>query len=168
MPKAELYKISVADGKVMLRIPEQLVGAETADMDDIQAELHMMDVDYVPEELFDIYNRTSGEFDFLTDVKTTDFTLQIELSDDQSKAYLNVIPPKEIIEPLTIERVLAALREENVFQGFDREFIEKIIKERIYFEPVVVGAGNPLYMAKMVILNCFFSRKSFVRLRSQV
>ena len=54
MPKAELYKISVADGKVMLRIPEQLVGAETADMDDIQAELHMMDVDYVPEELFDI------------------------------------------------------------------------------------------------------------------
>ena len=52
----------------MLRIPEQLVGAETADMDDIQAELHMMDVDYVPEELLDIYNRTSGEFDFLTDV----------------------------------------------------------------------------------------------------
>ena len=70
----------------MLRIPEQLVGAETADMDDIQAELHMMDVDYVPEELLDIYNRTSGEFDFLTDVKTTDFTLQIELSDDQSRA----------------------------------------------------------------------------------
>ena len=126
----------------MLRIPEQLVGAETADMDDIQAELHMMDVDYVPEELLDIYNRTSGEFDFLTDVKTTDFTLQIELSDDQSKAYLNVIPPKEIIEPLTIERVLAALREENVFQGFDREFIEKIIKERIYFEPVVVASGK--------------------------
>ncbi|MDC0229417.1 FapA family protein [Deltaproteobacteria bacterium] len=142
MPKAELYKISVADGKVMLRIPEQLVGAETADMDDIQSELHMMDVDYVPEELLDIYNRTSGEFDFLTDVKTTDFTLLIELSDDQSKAYLNVIPPKEIIEPLTIERVLAALREENVFQGFDREFIEKVIKERIYFEPVVVASGK--------------------------
>ena len=97
MPKAELYKISVTDGKVMLRIPEQLVGAETADMDDIQAELHMMDVDYVPEELLDIYNRTSGDFDFLTDVKTQNFTLQIELSDDQSKAYLNVIPPKEII-----------------------------------------------------------------------
>ena len=142
MPKAELYKISVADGKVMLRIPEQLVGAETADIDDIQAELHMMDVDYVPEELYDIYNRTSGEFDFLTYVKTTNFTLQIELSDDQSKAYLNIIPPKEIIEPLTLERVLVALRQENVFQGINREFIEKIIKERIYFEPVVVASGK--------------------------
>ena len=142
MPKAELYKISVAEGKVMLRIPEQLVGAETADMDDIQAELHMMDVDYVPEELLGIYNRTSGEFDFLTDVKTTKFTLQIELSDDKSKAYLNVIPPKEIIEPLTLERVMAVLREENVFQGIDTEFIKKIIKERIYFEPVVVASGK--------------------------
>ena len=38
--------------------------------------------------------------------------------------------------------MLAALREENVFQGFDREFIEKIIKERIYFEPVVVASGK--------------------------
>ena len=142
MPKAELYKISVSDGKVMLRIPEQLVGAETANMDDIQAELHMMDVDYVPEELLNIYNRTSGDFDFLTDVKTTDYTLQIELSDDQSKAYLNVIPPKEIIDPLTLERVLSALREENVFQGIDREFIEKIIKERIYFEPLIVASGK--------------------------
>ena len=126
----------------MLRIPEQLVGAEIADMDDIQAELHMMDVDYVPEELLDIYNRTSGEFDFLIDVKTTDFTLQIELSDDQSKAYLNVIPPKDVIEPLTLERVLAALREENVYQGIDREFIEKIITDRIYFEPVIVASGK--------------------------
>ena len=126
----------------MLRIPEQLIGAETADMDDIQAELHMMDVDYVPEELLDIYNRTSGEFDFLTDVKTQNFTLQIELSDDQSKAFLNVIPPKEIIDPLTLEQVLATLRQENIFQGIDREFIEKIIKERIYFEPVVVASGK--------------------------
>jgi len=142
MPKAELYKISVTDGKVMLRIPEQLIGAETADMDDIQAELHMMDVDYVPEELLDIYNRTSGEFDFLTDVKTQNFTLQIALSDDQSKAFLNVIPPKEIIDPLTLEQVLATLRQENIFQGIDREFIEKIIKERIYFEPVVVACGK--------------------------
>ena len=38
--------------------------------------------------------------------------------------------------------MLAALREENVFQGFDREFIEKIIKERIYFEPLVVASGK--------------------------
>ena len=68
--------------------------------------------------------------------------MQIELSDDQSKAYLNIIPPKEIIEPLTLERVLAALREENVFQGFDREFIEKIIKEKIFFEPLVVASGK--------------------------
>ncbi len=142
MPKAELYKISVADGKVMLRVPEQLIGAEIADMNDIQAELHMMDVDYIPEQLLDIYNRTSGEFDFLTDLKTTDFTLQIELSEDDSKAYLNVIPPQEEIEPLTLERVLAAFREKNVHQGIDREYIEKIITDRIYYEPALAASGK--------------------------
>ncbi|MBG55950.1 MAG: hypothetical protein CL935_02320 [Deltaproteobacteria bacterium] len=161
MPKSELYKISVADGKVMLRIPEQLVGAETADMDDIQAELHMMDVDYVPEELLDIYNRTSGEFDFLTYLKTTNFTLQIELSDDQSKAYLNIIPPKEIIEPLTLERVLSALRQENVFQGIDREFIEKIIKDKIYFEPLEVARGKTPVNGKNGHLELLFLPEKF-------
>ena len=137
-----MYKISVADGKVMLRVPEQLIGAETADINEIQAELHLMDVDYIPEQLLDIYNRTSGEFDFLTDLKTTDFTLQIELSEDDSKAYLNVIPPQEEIEPLTLERVLAAFREKNVHQGIDREYIEKIITDRIYYEPALAASGK--------------------------
>ena len=77
MPKADLYKISITDGKVLLRIPQQLIGAETANIDDIQAELHLMGVDYIPEKLQDIYERTSGEFDFLTDFETTSFTLQI-------------------------------------------------------------------------------------------
>ena len=86
MPKADLYKITIADGKVMLRIPQQLVGADIADMDDIQAELHLMNVDYVPEHLLEIYNRTSGEFDFLADLETTDYTLQVELSEDEAEA----------------------------------------------------------------------------------
>ena len=82
MAKAELYKITINDGKVMLRIPQQLVGAETASMDDIQAELHLRNLNYVPEQLLEIYNRTSGEFDYLADVETNDYTLQIELSED--------------------------------------------------------------------------------------
>jgi len=95
MAKAELYKITINDGKVMLRIPEQLVGAETASMDDIQAELHLRNLNYVPEQLLEIYNRTSGEFDYLADVETNDYTLQIELSEDESRAYVNIIPPSE-------------------------------------------------------------------------
>ena len=72
MAKAELYKITINDGKVMLRIPEQLVGAETASMDDIQAELHLRNLDYVPEQLLEIYNRTSGELINWGEVKTKD------------------------------------------------------------------------------------------------
>jgi len=142
MPKADLYKITINDGKVMLRIPQQLVGAETANIDDIQQELHMMGVDYIPEKLLEIYNRTSGEFDFLTEFKTTNFSLQIDLSDDESKAYLNVIPPKEVVEELSLEKVIEELKEKNILQGINYKIIEKIIEKKIYYEPTVVSRGK--------------------------
>ena len=142
MPKADLYKISINDGKVLLRIPQQLVGAELANMDDIQAELHLMGVDYVPEQLQEIYERTSGDFDFLTDFETTGFTMQVELSKDEAKAYLNIIPPKEEEETLTLERIINVLKEKNVQQGFNNKGIEKIIAEKIYYEPALVASGK--------------------------
>ena len=142
MPKADLYKISIKDGKVLLRIPQQLVGAELANMDDIQAELHLMGVDYVPEQLQEIYERTSGDFDFLTDFETTGFTLQVELSKDEAKGYLNIIPPKEEEEALTLERIISVLKEKNIQQGFNNKIIEKIIAEKIYYEPALVASGK--------------------------
>ena len=41
MPKAELYKISVVEGKVLVRVPPQLVGAQTASLDDILSLIHI-------------------------------------------------------------------------------------------------------------------------------
>ena len=142
MPKADLYKISITDGKVLLRIPQQLIGAETANIDDIQAELHLMGVDYIPEKLQDIYERTSGEFDFLTDFKTTSFTLQIQLSKGEEKAYLNIIPPMEEDDPLTLEMIIRELKEKNILQGIKNKTIEKMIAEKIYYEPLIIASGK--------------------------
>ena len=142
MPKADLYKISITDGKVLLRIPQQLIGAETANIDDIQAELHLMGVDYIPEKLQDIFEKTSGEFDFLTDIKTTRFTLQIELSRGEEKAYLNIIPPMEEDEPLTLEFIIRELKEKNILQGIKNKTIEKMIAEKIYYEPLIIASGK--------------------------
>ena len=142
MPKADLYKISITDGKVLLRIPQQLIGAETANIDDIQAELHLMGVDYIPEKLQDIFERTSGEFDFLTDIKTTSFTLQVELSRGEEKAYLNIIPPMEEDEPLTLEFIIRELKEKNILQGIKNKTIEKMIAEKIYYEPLIIASGK--------------------------
>ena len=142
MPKADLYKISITDGKVLLRIPQQLIGAETANIDDIQAELHLMGVDYIPEKLQDIFERTSGEFDFLTDFKTTSFTLQIELSKGEEKAYLNIIPPMEEDDPLTLEMIIRELKEKNILQGIKNKTIEKMIAEKIYYEPLIIASGK--------------------------
>ncbi|MEC9070212.1 MAG: FapA family protein [SAR324 cluster bacterium] len=161
MPKADLYKISITDGKVLLRIPQQLIGAETANIDDIQAELHLMGVDYIPEKLQDIYDRTSGEFDFLTDFKTTSFTLQIELSKDEEKAYLNIIPPMEEEEPLTLELILRELKEKNILQGINNKSIEKMIAEKIYYEPVIVASGKETVQGRNGFPELLFLPKKF-------
>jgi len=148
MAKAELYKITINDGKVMLRVPQQLVGAETASMDDIQAELHLRNLDYVPEQLLEIYNRTSGEFDYLADVETNDYTLQIELSEDESRAYVNIIPPSEEGDPLTMELIIAALEGKNIFQGISSKNIKNIIADKIFYEPVLVASGKSVVHGK--------------------
>ena len=148
MAKAELYKITINDGKVMLRIPQQLVGAETASMDDIQAELHLRNLDYVPEQLLEIYNRTSGEFDYLADVETNDYTLQIELSEDESRAYVNIIPPSEEGDPLTMELIIAALEGKNIFQGISSKNIKNIIADKIFYEPALVASGKSVVHGK--------------------
>ena len=142
MPKAELYKISVVEGKVLVRVPPQLVGAQTASLDDIQADLHLMDVDYIPEKLLEIYEKTTGDFDYLCDEQTKDFTLQIELTKDESAVFLNIVPPTVEEVPLTEERIYAALKEKDIYQGILDENIKKMISEKIYFEPTMVACGR--------------------------
>ena len=80
MAKKELFKIKVLDGSVLLRIPPQLVGAETANIDEIQENLHLMDVDYVPDKLLEIYQKSSGDFDYLCDEINKEFNLVIEIN----------------------------------------------------------------------------------------
>ncbi len=140
---AELYKISVVDGKIMLRIPPQLVGAETANLDDIQADLHLMDVDYLPERLLEIHERSSGAFEFLCDQVTRDFVIQVELVNNEQEAYVNIIPPQNPQEPLTIDRILAALKEKNVVQGVDKERVQQMIDQQVYYDPTLVAHGRP-------------------------
>ena len=160
MAKADLYKIAVVDGKVMLRVPPQLVGAQTASLDDIQADLHLMDVDYIPERLLEIYDRTSEEFEFLCDEQTKDFTLQVELTRDESAVFLNIIPPSLENETPTMERILAALKEKGIYQGILTENINRILSEKIYYEPTKVAEGKAPVHGKDGYAEILFLPKS--------
>ena len=86
-----------------------------------------MDVNYIPEKLLEIYERTSGEFDYLCDEENKDFTLQIELTKDESAVYLNIVLPK-IEEPLTEERTTLHSRKRNLL-GVLEENIQKMISK---------------------------------------
>ena len=112
-----------------------------------------MDVDYIPEKLLEIYEKTTGDFDYLCDEQTKDFTLQIELTKDESAVFLNIVPPTVEEEPLTEERIFAALKEKGIYQGILDENIKKMIaritgqisSKRWGRKPKPVGDfGNPL------------------------
>ena len=142
MAKAELYKFSISDGKILLRVPPQLVGAELPDLDEIQADLHVMGADYLPETLLEIFERISGNFEYLCDEQTTEFIVLVEMSEDESQVFLNIVPPQEPTQPITLERCLDALKEQGIQQGIQQDTIQRMIEEQVYYEPTVVAQGR--------------------------
>ena len=142
MAKKELFKIKVLDGSVLLRIPPQLVGAETANIDEIQENLHLMDVDYVPDKLLEIYQKSSGDFDYLCDEINKEFNLVIEINKDESQVFLNIMPPKDDKKILSIEKIYSVLHEKGIYQGINKKTIENMIEKKIYYEPTIVALGK--------------------------
>jgi len=142
MAKAELYKISISDGKILLRVPPQLVGAEVPDLDEIQDDLHVLGADYLPETLLEVYEQTSGNFEYLCDEKTTEFIVLVEMNEDESQVFLNIVPPQEPAQPVTMERCLDALKEQGIQQGIDKDTIQRMIAEQVHYEPTVVAQGR--------------------------
>ena len=132
MAKAELYKISISDGKILLRVPPQLVGAEIPDLDEIQTDLHVMGADYLPETLLEVFENTSGNFEYLCDEKTTEFIVLVEMNEDESQVFLNIVPPQEPAQPVTMARCLDALKEQGIQQGIDKDTIQRMINEQVY------------------------------------
>lgn len=141
--KKELYKLAVVDEKLLLRVPPQLVGAETANLDDIQRELHMMDAPYLPERLLEIYQRSSGNFEELSDLSSSRFLMQVEVSEDEQSAFLNLIPPPsgDAVE-VTTDEVEHFLEQHEVVAGVELPMIQKMIDEKIYYDYVEVAHGG--------------------------
>lgn len=140
--KKELYKLAVVDGKVLLRVPPQLVGAETANLDDIQRELHMMDAPYLPERLLEIYERNSGNFEELSNLENPDYTLQVDISEDEQTAYLNLIPPPKEGNELTEELLRQYLDQHGITAGILSDVVQKMISEKVFYDYVEVARGR--------------------------
>ena len=130
------------NGKINVRVPPQLVGAENANLDDIQQELHNMDVNYLPERLLEIYERRSGNFEPLCDVNDSEFMLKLDFNEDETSAYLNIVPPKTMREPLTTNKVLNFLRNNQVSQGVLQNSIEEMIQQQVHYEYTLIAQGQ--------------------------
>ncbi|MGK5090646.1 FapA family protein [Deltaproteobacteria bacterium TL4] len=142
MVATSLYQIRVKDGKVLLRIASANT-SENADLNQIESELYDLDVDFQPERLLEIYQKQSGQYEVLCDELNTEYQLQVEISKDEMKAYLTIIPPMHAgHDSLTMERINQVLLEAEIGQGIQYSILEKMIDDHIDNEPVLIALGQ--------------------------
>jgi uncharacterized protein (DUF342 family) len=69
-----------------------------------------------------------------------DGSFSVTVSDDETEAYLTVIPPKEDGVPVTLEEVVDQL--ENQELNYDRSIVESIFEEERWEEDVLIAEGR--------------------------
>ncbi len=137
-----LFELRVESGKVLLRISPAVDGVK-ADLDDIQEELHTLDVDYLPETLLEIYENETNEFEVLCDEENVEYQFIVEMARGAESAYLTVIPPTgETWELLTPDRLESELQEVGIVMGIMKDVLQKIVDEEVFNDPVLVARGR--------------------------
>lgn len=156
--KASLFQTLIKDGQVLLRVTQNEMG-EKASLDAIQANLHEMDVDYVPETLLEIYEKASGKYQVLCDEVSTEYQLFVEVSNEEQSAYLTIIPPTEPEFALTVEQIIKTLHDENIYEGIKLDTIEWMIENNVEHEPTLIAEGELPENGKNGFMELLFNQE---------
>ncbi len=75
-------------------------------------------------------------------VEKSDSRCVIEVSDNEMKAFMTVIPPKPRGRVLDIDDVLEALNDKGVVYGIKHDVIQESLEEEVYNVPILVSEGK--------------------------
>jgi len=75
-------------------------------------------------------------------VEKSDSRVIIEVSDDEMKAFMTVIPPKPRGRVLDIDDVLEALNDKGVVAGIKQDVINESLEEEVYSVPILIAEGT--------------------------
>ena len=85
MSADKYYELKVAGSQVLLLVfpPEK---GKRAKMGDIQRELQELGAKFMPENLFEVFRRASGEFEPVATRESKDYTVLLDLTPDAARA----------------------------------------------------------------------------------
>ena len=143
MSEESQFEIKNQGRQLLLRVHPPEGGRKKAKLQDIEKALRQRKVEFRHEILFDIFRRSSGEFEPLAIHDLKDYQVEIEVSPDTLHAWLTVIPPdvgERKLDPAIIKQTLEGRKVEK---GIMYDQIRRILDQPGAHERVLVAQGKP-------------------------
>lgn len=136
------YELKIGATEVLLRVEPPEKG-KRANLNEIQKELRELEISFRMDHLFDIYRRSSNQFETLANRESVEYDILVQVSPGGQEAQLTVIPPQRGEDKLTPEKFRLALEKAKIEKGILYPELKRIMAERIENEAIVIARGKP-------------------------
>lgn len=139
------FKIKITRVGVMLRvIPPRGRGKRVRVEDVLEAIARKGVVDFDKSRVARAVREARGEYvkisDYIPDERLSGRVV-VEVSNDEMKAFMTLIPPKPGGRDIDMDDVMEALEEKGVVEGIKEDVIQQTLEDEIYNVPVLIAEG---------------------------
>jgi len=140
------FKVKITRVGVMLRVnPPRGKGKKVRVEDVLEAITHKGIVDFDRSRVAKAVREARGEFvkisDYIPDERLSGRVV-VEVSEDEMKAFMTLIPPKPGGRDIDMDDVMEALEEKGVVEGIKEDVIQQTLEDEIYNVPVLIAEGR--------------------------
>ncbi len=140
------FKVKITRIGVMLKVIAPRGRGGKVRVEDVLSAISARGVtDFDKSKVAKIVREANGEYQKIGEwvsVEKSDSRCIIEVSDNEMKAFMTVIPPKPRGRVLDIDDVLEALNDKDVVYGIKHDVIQESVEEDVYNVPILVAEGK--------------------------
>lgn len=140
------YRIEITPNKVYLSVfPPQGNGTPVR-YEKVLTEFLERNIDVDADLIKRIISEARGERVPVADWHSSpdmDAKVNVEVSKDEMKAYITLIPPQPGGRDLVFEEVIEKLKDAGIVKGIKEDVIQRVLDNKIYNEQILVAEGKP-------------------------
>lgn len=163
------YKVKITRIGVMLKVTAPRGKGSRVRVEDVLQAISTKGIsEFDKSKVAKIIRESQGEYvkigERVADERS-DSKLVVEVSDDEMKVFMTVIPPKPRGRDLDIDDVLEALNDQGVVVGIKQELISGFLVDEVYNVPVLIVEGQKPQNGDDAKINYNFRIEKKVRLQ---
>lgn len=163
------YKVKITRIGVMLKVTAPRGKGSRVRVEDVLQAISTKGIsEFDKSKVAKIIRESQGEYvkigERVADERS-DSKVVVEVSDDEMKAFMTVIPSKPRGRDLDIDDVLEALNDQGVVVGIKQELISGSLEDEVYNVPVLVAEGQKPQNGDDAKINYNFRIEKKVRLQ---